>query len=85
MAVGAPLGLDAVTDGMRPQGSARPASPWVNVYDPRDWVALGSPLPQTGGPREQLAVANPRSYEHSIESYLAHPEVATVIADALAG
>jgi len=85
VAVGAPLGLDAVTDGMRPQGSARPASPWVNVYDPRDWVALGSPLPQTGGPREQLAVANPRSYEHSIESYLAHPEAATVIADALAG
>ena len=85
VAVGAPLGLDAVTDGMRPRGSARPASPWVNVYDPRDWVALGSPLPQTGGPREQLAVANPRSYEHSIESYLAHPEVATVVADALAG
>jgi endonuclease G, mitochondrial len=83
VAVGAPLGLDAVIDGMRPPGSARPASPWVNVYDLRDWVALGSPLPQTGGLREQLAVANPRSYEHSIESYLAHPEVATVIADAL--
>jgi endonuclease G, mitochondrial len=83
VAVGAPLGLDAVTDGMRPRGSARPASPWVNVYDLRDWVALGSPLSQTGGLREQLAVANPRSYEHSIESYLAHPEVATVIADAL--
>jgi hypothetical protein len=85
VAVGAPLGLDAVTDGMRPRGSARPASPWVNVYDLRDWVALGSPLSQTGGLREQLAVANPRSYEHSIESYLAHPEVATVVADALAG
>jgi hypothetical protein len=84
VAVGAPLGLDAVTNGMRPPGSARPASPWVNVYDLRDWVALGSPLPQTGGLHEQLAVANPRSYEHSIESYLAHPEVATVIADALA-
>jgi hypothetical protein len=83
VAVGAPLGLDAVIDGMRPPGSARPVSPWVNVYDLRDWVALGSPLPQTGGLREQLAVANPRSYEHSIESYLAHPEVATVIADAL--
>jgi hypothetical protein len=85
VAVGAPLGLDAVTDGMRPRGSARPASPWVNVYDLRDWVALGSPLSQTGGLREQLAVANPRSYEHSIESYLAHPEVATVVADALDG
>jgi hypothetical protein len=85
VAVGAPLGLDAVTDGMRPRGSARPASPWVNVYDLRDWVALGSPLPRTGGLREQLAVANPRSYEHSIESYLAHPEVAAVIADALDG
>jgi len=85
VAVGAPLGLDAVTDGMRPRGSASPALPWVNVYDVRDWVAFGSPLPQTGGLREQLAVANPRSYEHSIESYLAHPEVATVIADALDG
>ena len=85
VAVGAPLGLNAVTDGMRPRGSARPASPWVNTYDRKDWVALGSPLPQTGGLREQLAVANPRSYEHSIESYLAHPEVATVIADALYG
>jgi hypothetical protein len=85
VAVGAPLGLDDVTDGMRPRGSARPASPWVNVYDLRDWVALGSPLPHTGGLREQLAVANPRSYEHSIESYLGHPEVATIIADALDG
>jgi endonuclease G len=85
LAVGAPLGLDAVTAGMRPAGSARPASPWVNVYDLRDWVALGSPLPQGGGLREQLAVANPRSYEHSIEAYLAHPEVATIIADALDG
>jgi hypothetical protein len=28
-------------------------------------------------------VANPRSYEHSIEHDLAHPEVATSIADAL--
>jgi hypothetical protein len=73
VAVGAPLGLDAVTDGMRPRGSARPTSPWVNVYDPRDWVALGSPLPRGGGGlRQQLAVANPRSYEHSIEHYLAH-------------
>jgi endonuclease G len=83
VAVGAPLGLDGVTDGMRPPGSARPTSPWVNVYDPRDWVALGSPLPRGGGLVEQLAVANPRSYEHSIEHYLAHPEVATVIADRL--
>jgi endonuclease G len=85
VAVGAPLGLDAVTDGMRPVGSARPTSPWVNVYDLRDWVALGSPLRQVGGLREQLAVANPRSYEHSIEHYLAHPQVATTIADALDG
>jgi hypothetical protein len=85
VAVGAPLGLDAVTAGMRPRGSARPTSPWINVYDPRDWVALGSPLPQGDGLREQLAVANPRSYEHSIEHYLAHPEVATIIADALDG
>jgi hypothetical protein len=84
VAVGAPLGLDAVTDAMRPQGAARPTSPWVNVYDLRDWVALGSPLRQAGGGlREQLAVANPRSYEHSIEHYLAHPQVATLIADAL--
>jgi endonuclease G len=85
VAVGAPLGLDAVTEGMRPRGSARPTSPWVNVYDSRDWVALGSPLRQVGGLREQLAVANPRSYEHSIEHYLAHPQVATTIADALDG
>jgi hypothetical protein len=53
------------------------------VYDVRDWVALGSPLPRGGGLRDQLAVANPRSYEHSIEHYLAHPLVATTIADAL--
>jgi hypothetical protein len=79
VAVGAPLGLDAVTDGMRPAGSARPASAWVNVYDPRDWVALGSPLRKGGGLRQQLRVANPRNYEHSIEHYLAHPEVAGVV------
>jgi hypothetical protein len=83
VAVGAPLGLDAVTAGMRPRGSAQTTAPWVNVYDPRDWVALGSPLPRRGGLREQFAVANPRSYEHSIEHYLAHPEVATIIANAL--
>jgi hypothetical protein len=83
VAVGAPLGLDGVTAGMRPRGSARPTSPWINVYDLRDWVTLGSPLPQGGGLGGQLAVANPRSYEHSIEHYLAHPEVATVIADSL--
>jgi hypothetical protein len=84
VAVGAPLGLDAVTAGMRPPGAARPAAPWVNVYDPRDWVTLGSPLPRGGGLEDQLAVANPRSYEHSIEHYLAHPEVATLVADTLA-
>jgi hypothetical protein len=84
VAIGAPLGLDAVTDGMRPQGSARPTVPWVNVFDLRDWVTLGSPLHPGGGLRQQMAVANPRSYEHSIEHYLAHPEVATVIAEALA-
>ena len=66
-----------------PAGFGRPTSPWVNVYDLRDWVTLGSPLPQGGGLGGQLAVANPRSYEHSIEHYLAHPEVATVIADSL--
>jgi pimeloyl-ACP methyl ester carboxylesterase len=84
VAVGAPLGLDAVTAGMRPPGAAGPTAPWVNVYDPRDWVALGSPLPREGGLEDQLAVANPPSHEHSIEHYLAHPEVATLVADALA-
>ena len=84
VAVGAPLGLDAVTAGMRPPGAPRPAAPWVNVYDPRDWATLGSPLPREGGLQDQLAVANPRSHEHSIEHYLAHPEVAILISDALA-
>jgi hypothetical protein len=41
-------------------------------------------LPREGGLQDQLAVANPRSHEHSIEHYLAHPEVATLISDALA-
>lgn len=40
--------------------------------------------PGEGGLEDQLAVANPRSYEHSIEHYLAHPEVATLVADTLA-
>ena len=57
----------------------------MNVYDPRDWVSLGSPLRQRGGLVEQLRVANPRGYEHSIEHYLAHPVVASVIARAMAG
>lgn len=47
-------------------------------------MTLGSPLPREGGLEDQLAVANPRSYEHSIEHYLAHPEVATLVADTLA-
>jgi len=83
VAVGAPLGLDAITAGMRPRGSARPTSPWINVHDSRDWVTLGAPLSPGGGLHEQIAVANPRSYEHSIEHYLAHPQVASIIADTL--
>ena len=82
VAIGAPLGLDACTDGMRPAGSARPTSPWVNVFDLRDWVTLARRCTRAVG-SVGLAVANPRSYEHSIEHYLAHPEVATVIAEAL--
>lgn len=73
-----------MTAGMRPPGAARPAAPWVNVYDPRDWVTSAPRCPGEGGLEDQLAVANPRSYEHSIEHYLAHPEVATLVADTLA-
>jgi hypothetical protein len=83
VAVGAPLGLDAVTSAMRPPGSGRPVAPWQNVYDARDWVALGSPLPAGGELHGQIQVANPRGYEHSIEHYLGHAQVASVIADAL--
>jgi hypothetical protein len=84
VAVGAPLGLDAVTNHMQPRDSASPSSPWVNVFDPRDWVPLGSPLPTTPWLRKQLHVANPRGYEHSIEQYLSHPEVADVVVGGLA-
>ena len=79
VAVGAPLGLDAVTAGMRP-GLGQADFAVDQRLRLQGLGKPGAPLPPGGGLRQQVAVANPRSYEHSIEHYVAHPQVATIIA-----
>ncbi|WKD35987.1 trypsin-like serine peptidase [Streptomyces xanthophaeus] len=79
---GSPLGMNAVNSRLAPPGTVRPGTvaEWVNVWCPTDAVAIGCPLePVWGKLTEEHAVVNASDRAHSIEEYLAHPEVATVI------
>ncbi|MFD9082126.1 trypsin-like serine peptidase [Streptomyces erythrochromogenes] len=79
---GSPLGMNAVTSRLLPPGTDRPGSvrAWVNAWCPTDAVAIGCPLePVWGKLTEEHAVVNASDRAHSIEEYLAHPEVATAI------
>nr|WSX54374.1 serine protease [Streptomyces sp. NBC_00974] len=79
---GSPLGMDAVNSRLVPPGTRRPdaVDNWVNAWCPTDVVAIGCPLERVWGKlTEELAVLNANDRAHSIEEYLAHPEVATAI------
>ncbi|MEU2450535.1 serine protease [Streptomyces sp. NPDC012765] len=79
---GSPLGMNAVNSRLAPPGTNRPATvtEWVNVWCPTDAVAIGCPLePVWGKLTEEHAVVNASDRAHSIEEYLAHPDIAAAI------
>ncbi len=79
---GSPLGMDAVYDRLIPPGTDRPdaVESWVNAWCPTDAVAIGCPLERRWGKlTEEHTVVNSSDDAHSIEEYLAHPEVAKAI------
>ncbi|MFE5197970.1 trypsin-like peptidase domain-containing protein [Streptomyces sp. NPDC056601] len=79
---GSPLGMDAVYSRLIPPGTDRPhaVKNWVNAWCPTDAVAIGCPLERRWGKlTEEHAVMNASDRAHSIEEYLAHPEVAKAI------
>lgn len=92
---GCPLGLPAVMrnleppwrgDGKRPGPDLHGAPvPWLNAFDVRDFVALVHPLGTfySGALRDERT-HNP-SDPHSIQDYLADPDVARPIGRTLAG
>jgi hypothetical protein len=89
---GSPLGFPVVRGELRPSGGQRgaPAAkrgpvPWLNAYDVRDFVCLIHPLRDHFGqaPRDERTfnAGDP----HSIEDYLADPDVARPVGRALQG
>ncbi|MEU0031179.1 serine protease [Streptomyces sp. NPDC006335] len=79
---GSPLGMDAVYSRLIPPGTRRSdaVENWVNAWCPTDAVAIGCPLERRWGKlTEEHAVVNASERAHSIEEYLAHPEVAKAI------
>ncbi|MEV7442919.1 serine protease [Streptomyces sp. NPDC091204] len=79
---GSPLGMDAVYNRLKPPGTQRPDTieNWVNAWCLTDAVAIGCPLERRWGKlTEEHPVVNSSDRAHSIEEYLAHPEVATAI------
>ena len=92
---GCPLGLPVVQRSLLPASKASgkrrgpavdgAAVPWLNAYDVRDFVALASPLAGFyAAPLQEERTFNP-SDPHSIQDYLADPDVARPIGHALAG
>ncbi|MER7106244.1 PGAP1-like alpha/beta domain-containing protein [Streptomyces sp. NPDC000229] len=82
---GSPLGIDAVRKNLGDTTYAdNPGVEWLSAYDVNDIVALGHPLRKKWGPPlEDIEVEN-GDEPHSIERYLAHPQVAGPIGAALA-
>ncbi|MFG2772823.1 hypothetical protein [Streptomyces sp. NPDC048350] len=80
---GSPLGLDAVVRNLPADERKHPGIPWLTTFDVNDVVATGHPLtPRWGQPLTEIEVDN-KEEPHAIERYLAHPQVAGGIADAL--
>lgn len=92
---GCPLGLPVVQRNVLPAWNAagkRPGPalhgkpiPWLNAYDVRDFVALVHPLAGSyEAPLQEERTFNP-SDPHSIQDYLADPDVARPIGRVLGG
>ncbi|WP_030778980.1 hypothetical protein [Streptomyces sp. NRRL S-920] len=82
---GSPLGIDAVRKNLgHPTYADNPGVEWLSAYDVNDIVALGHPLRRTWGPPLKDVEVENGEAPHSIERYLAHPEVAGPIGAALA-
>ena len=92
---GAPLGLPVVMRNVRPawrDDAKRPGPvrkgaqvPWLNAFDVRDFVALVHPLGNFyAGVLQDERTNNPGD-PHSIQDYLADPDVARPIGRVLAG
>ncbi|MFF5933363.1 hypothetical protein [Streptomyces sp. NPDC012508] len=80
---GSPLGLDAVVKNLPADERKHPGIPWLTTFDVNDVVATGHPLtPRWGQPLTEIEVDN-KEEPHAIQRYLAHPQVAGGIADAL--
>lgn len=87
LTAGSPLGLRAIQRNLLTPGCVHPGVPaWATVWDDDDFVALGHPIAEKfGSPLEEFRVDNPRGRAHSIEEYLAHPQVAAWIGARLSG
>jgi hypothetical protein len=92
---GAPLGLPVVMRNLRPRwkgndkrpGPVRKGAPvpWLNAFDVQDFVALEHPLANFySGTMHDERTHNP-SDPHSIQDYLADPDVARPIGRVLGG
>lgn len=84
--LGSPLGIEAVWSRLRPVDPAACVGEWFNGRDPLDTVAL---YPLTPSPFENSVITskntikNTSDNHHGIESYLADPDVARWIHDAI--
>ena len=90
MTAGSPLGYGIVQNNLHGRGSgAKPPVPlieprdgqpyWLNAYDVRDFVALVHPIYKRfaeGATRIRDGITHNPSGAHSIEDYLADPDVA---------
>lgn len=82
--LGSPLGIDIVRNRVgHPKITPPVVARWVNGADPEDFVALRPSLDQDSfGPAEIVnypKLDNGHEDAHSIERYLAHPEIAEAI------
>lgn len=82
--LGSPLGIDIVRNRVgHPRITPTVAARWINGADPEDFVALRPILDRDSfGPAEIVNyphLDNGHEDAHSIERYLAHPEIAEVI------
>ncbi|AZM52415.1 hypothetical protein DMA15_07190 [Streptomyces sp. WAC 01529] len=83
---GSPLGIDAVRKNLGHTTYAdNPGVEWLSAYDVNDIVALGHPLRRKWGPPLRDVEVENGEEPHSIERYLAHPEVAGPIGTASKG
>jgi hypothetical protein len=89
---GSPLGFPVVREALRPAGADRAApaakggpAPWLNAFDVQDFVCLVHPLRThyAGAPRDERTFN--ATDPHSIQDYLADPDVARPIGRVLAG